>query len=502
MRILLVDDEKIEREGIKFLINKFNMPLIVEEASNGKKAWEYIEKENNVDILLTDVKMPHMDGLELAKKVNLFNPNIVIIIFSAYSEFDYAKKACQANAVNYLLKPIELDEFQDVMNHVMDICEKRKQQELLKESDKKLWLFRLINTKDAIFEIADILHYKYDINLENKNMCFISIETCGNYFEQNGEEFEIIVRSNIGQNFEIINLYPNLSYVLLYSSENIDMEEIENSIRKIYSRLCFDKKEKFSIIVGTKFLGIKNFRNKLQELENILKDTFSYFSGIIYTSKTDVKSAGIMEEQFQLKESVMKSIKDKNIIALKEQLFLYLKRLEDEKSSSAFFAKYLILDIVKAIYQEFGTYNETMIVNTANDIMNSNDLKKVSEVLIKILEEIVEIDKEILPDTSLAIVEIKKIVKNEYMNDIGLEEIADKVCLTSSYVSFIFKKETGNTLIKYLTDYRMKQAKELLENSNMKIVDIGKACGYSNQSYFNKLFKNYYGMTPKQYREQ
>ena len=174
MRILLVDDEKIEREGIKFLINKFNMPLIVEEASNGKKAWEYIEKENNVDILLTDVKMPHMDGLELAKKVNQFNPNIVIIIFSAYSEFDYAKKACQANAVNYLLKPIELDEFQDVMNHVMDICEKRKQQELLKESDKKLWLFRLINTKDAIFEIADILHYKYDINLENTYFCFLN----------------------------------------------------------------------------------------------------------------------------------------------------------------------------------------------------------------------------------------------------------------------------------------------------------------------------------------
>ena len=502
MRILLVDDEKIEREGIKFLINKFNIPLTVEEANNGKKAWEYIEKENNIDILLTDVKMPYMDGLELAKRVNQFNPNIVIIIFSAYSEFDYAKKACQANAVNYLLKPIELDEFQDVMNHVMEICEKRKQQETLKESDKKLWLYRLINTKDTIYEIADILHYKYDINLENKNMCFISVETCGNYFEQNGEEFEEIIRNNIEQSFEIINLYPNLSYLLLYSSENIEMEEIEYSIRKIYSRLCFDKKEKFSIIVGTKFTGIKNFRNKLQDLENTLKDTFSYFSGIIYISKTNMRSTGIMEEQFQLKESVMKSIKDKNIAAVKEQLLLYLKKLEDEKSSSAFFAKYLILDIVKAIYQEFGTYNETMIMNTANDIMNSNDLKKVGEVLIKVLEEIVEMDKEILPDTSLAIVEIKKIVKNEYMNDISLEDIAEKVCLTSSYVSFIFKKETGNTLIKYLTDYRMKQAKELLEHSNMKIVDIGKACGYSNQSYFNKLFKNYYGMTPKQYREK
>ena len=502
MRILLVDDEKIERQGIKFLIKKFDMPLIVEEASNGKKAWEYIQKENNIDILLTDVQMPHMDGLELAKRVHEFNPNVVIIIFSAHSEFDYAKRACQANAVNYLLKPIEVDEFQEVMQRVMEICENRKQQELLKASDKKLWLYRLFNTKDAVCEITDILQLKYDINLENKHMCFISVETFDNYFEQKEEEFESILRKNIKQNFETINLYPNLSYVLLYSSDNIDTDDIENSIRKIYSRLCFDKKEKFSIIVGTKFYGLKNFRNKLQELETTLKDTFSYFSGIIYVSKTNTKSPGIKEEQFQLKESVMKSIKDQNIAAVKEQLLMYLKRLEDEKSSSAFFAKYLILDIVKAIYQEFGTYNETMIINTANDIMNSNDLKKVGEVLIKVLEKIVEMDREKLPDNSVAISEIKKIIHNEYMDDIGLEEIAEKVCLTSSYVSFIFKKETGCTLVKYLTDYRMKQAKELLENSNMKIVDIGKACGYSNQSYFNKLFKNYYGMTPKQYREQ
>ena len=502
MRILLVDDEKIERDGIKFLIDKFQIPLTVHEAANGKKAWEYIEKHNNIDILLTDVKMPYMDGLELAKRVNEFNPNIVIIIFSAYGEFDYAKKACQVNAVNYLLKPIELDEFQEVMERVIEICETRKQQERLKASDKKLWLYRLINTKDNIFEIVDILQYKYDINLENKNMCFVSVETCDNYFEKKEDEFENIIRSNIKQNFEIINLYPNLSYVLLYSNENIEMDEIENSVRKIYNRLIFDKKENFSIIVGTKFFGIRNFRTKLEELENTIKDTFSYFAGIIYTSKTNLKNADVMEEQFQLKESVMKSIKDKNMEAIREQVLVYLKRLEDEKSSSAFFAKYLILDIVKAIYQEFGTYNETMIMNTANDIMNSNDLKKVGEVLIKILEEIVEMDRENLPDTSVTVLEIKKIVKNEYMNDIGLEEIAKKVCLTSSYVSFIFKKETGNTLIKYLTDYRLKQAKELLENSNMKIIDIGKACGYSNQSYFNKLFKNNYGMTPKQYREQ
>ena len=97
---------------------------------------------------------------------------------------------------------------------------------------------------------------------------------------------------------------------------------------------------------------------------------------------------------------------------------------------------------------------------------------------------------------------VKNYIYNHYAEDLTLETLAEKVYLSSGYLSFIFKKETGYNLVKYLTDYRMKKAKELLEESNWKIVDIGKACGYTNQPYFNKLFKNYYGVTPKQYREQ
>ena len=94
MKILLVDDERTEREGIRFLIEKFQFELEVAEAANGKLAMEYLQKYQDVDILLTDVKMPYMDGLQLAKYAKENRPDVIIIIFSAYSEFDYAKKAC------------------------------------------------------------------------------------------------------------------------------------------------------------------------------------------------------------------------------------------------------------------------------------------------------------------------------------------------------------------------------------------------------------------------
>mgnify|MGYP002772029202 CR=1 FL=1 len=505
MKILLVDDERTEREGIRFLMDKFHFELEVAEASNGKLAMEYMQKHADVDILLTDVKMPYMDGLELSRYAKEKRPDVIIIIFSAYSEFDYAKKACEVNAVNYLLKPIEVDEFKQVMEHVISLCEQKKQWREQKENllvaDKKLLLYRLFNSKDAVTEIIEKLK-EYQINLENKYICFVSIETRNNYFELYEESFEMLLKRNMKLKYEQIDFYPNQIYLMIYSSEPIEERSVENSIRLVYASLLEEKAEMPSIIVGTGFFGMKDFNSRVKEMEEVRKDTFSYFSGVIYTAQKAARDTGTLEETMQMKDSIFRSIEDENMPAVEEQMLVYLKRLEHEKSSSAFYAKYLILDIVKAIYQKYGIYNQGMIMQTADDIMNSNDLQKVGEVVSKVIHEITVSQKQSLPDTSLTVSEIKKVIKNEYMKDIGLEEIAERVCLTASYVSFVFKKETGYNLVKYLTDYRMKKAKELLEESNWKIVDIGKACGYTNQPYFNKLFKNYYGVTPKQYREQ
>ena len=161
MKILLVDDERTEREGIRFLIEKFQFELEVAEAANGKLAMEYLQKYQDVDILLTDVKMPYMDGLQLAKYAKENRPDVIIIIFSAYSEFDYAKKACEVSAVNYLLKPIEVEEFKQVMEHVIALCRQKKQWKEQKENllvaDKKLLLYRLFNTKESVTEIVEKL---------------------------------------------------------------------------------------------------------------------------------------------------------------------------------------------------------------------------------------------------------------------------------------------------------------------------------------------------------
>lgn len=146
MKILLVDDEREEREGISWLIEKYKYPLEIMQAANGKEALKCIEN-HKIDILFTDVKMPIMNGLDLAKKVHETRPETKIIIFSAYGEFSYAKQALEAHAVSYLLKPIEIEEFQKVMISVMQSIHEES------EEDQRLQTAELQNRRNLLYKV-------------------------------------------------------------------------------------------------------------------------------------------------------------------------------------------------------------------------------------------------------------------------------------------------------------------------------------------------------------
>ncbi|MEK0316158.1 response regulator transcription factor [Cohnella sp. 56] len=125
-KILVVDDQKIERTGIQFLIREYRLDLEVVEAENGEAALDYI-RHHDLDILFTDIRMPFMDGLSLAEQTRRLKPDVKIVIFSAYGEFEYAKKAMELHVHHYVLKPVQDQEFLNAMRSVLELCEKEKQ---------------------------------------------------------------------------------------------------------------------------------------------------------------------------------------------------------------------------------------------------------------------------------------------------------------------------------------------------------------------------------------
>ena len=230
-RILLVDDEAQERDGIRFLIEKYKLPLTVVEAQNGQKALEYL-KEHPVDILFTDVKMPYKDGLELAKETFQFNPGIRIVIFSAYGEFEYAKRAMEANAVDYLLKPIELDEFLKVMHKVIGGLERQREESKQEREQRDASMKRVFYkafTGGSVSAADQEMLTEYFQKLGKERKVLVSLESGRNIFEQQEDVFLKLLHTYIRIPCEYVNLYPDSSVVLLADENRILGGELRKS---------------------------------------------------------------------------------------------------------------------------------------------------------------------------------------------------------------------------------------------------------------------------------
>ena len=503
LNILLVDDETSERDGISYLIKKYNLPLNIAEAYNGKKALEYI-KSNQVDILLTDIKMPYMDGLELAKETFQYDKNIKIIIFSAYGEFEYAKKAFEANAVNYLLKPIELSEFEKVMKEVIHLCEEQKTQkeyqQNLEEADKKVLFYKLLT--GGYFNEIEKKQLNHNLKvLEEKWIVLINIETQKSIFEEKESVFLTLVKTYMKYSYEYVNIYPNAAYLILKNKNRMNLETIEDSINLLNRDIKLLLNDSVSFVVSENFNDINLISTKADILNSIRNSIYDYDRNILFESILKNNTEFYAEEIEYEKNEIMKAIDEKDLGKINILANNLIQSLVKNNSVSKIYVNHIFYGMINKLYVKFGFYDKTLIHKQIEKLLRCRDGKDLETVFHEILKEVTS-NYAIKEEDSKGIAyKVIKIIESEYMNDLSLEYIAEKINFAPSYLSYIFKKETGSNIIKYITDYRMEKAKKLLEEGKLKIVQVGKACGYENQSYFNRLFKNYYGLTPKQMKE-
>ena len=209
-RILIVDDEKIERNGIKFLLKQMGFHLEVLEAQNGKKAVEMLEKEK-VDILLTDIKMPFMDGMELIRTLHGKYEDMKIIIFSGFSDFEYARTAMKYEVKDYILKPVEPNEFKNTMNRVMaEINEQTLKKELLDKSQEFLLdhlLYSLVNGS-SVEEIENRAANMVDTAVIHSFCQMLLIEFSEDFFGKRDQGFVDVIKDYLGEEIHYLNLNP------------------------------------------------------------------------------------------------------------------------------------------------------------------------------------------------------------------------------------------------------------------------------------------------------
>lgn len=535
IKVFLVEDEMVIRRGIKNSIDwEKEGYIFCGEASDGELAYPMIIKEKP-DILITDIRMPFMDGLELCKLVKKELPNIKILILSGYDEFDYAKEAIRLGVTEYLLKPISSGKLLEALNGVSESIRREKEDKDLVRKYMEEMRENTEHEKQKFFEqmiagnlsTADALETgkKYEMNLSAGMYNLLLFRfTLGEENRKSGEllgEAEYAIEKlteRLEYVFEFQRGVEGWAFLLMADNEEQMSERVKElskdleEIMKNYSTIAY-----FGGI-GQPVARLRELEESFREAERALAARFTMELNRIISVEDirmaqnvdtlddiEITSFGEIEKTRTMLEKFLNNGAEDEI---DEFVDVYINELPEENLKSVLMRQYIIMDAyivmmsfcekIEGIEGEMQAQSEEL----KNSMKTSQTLEEIKNYIRMLLKKIIGVRDTISGRRYSDIIEIAKDqIRKTYMSDeISLNTIAAEVGMSPSYFSSIFSKEMGKTFVEYLTEIRMDRAKELLMCSSMKTSEIGYEVGYKDPHYFSYIFKKTQNCTPKEFR--
>lgn len=535
IKVFLVEDEMVIRRGIKNSIDwEKEGYIFCGEASDGELAYPMIIKEKQ-DILITDIRMPFMDGLELCKLVKKELPNIKILILSGYDEFDYAKEAIRLGVTEYLLKPISSGKLLEALNWVSESIRREKEDKDLVRKYMEEMRENTEHEKQKFFEqmiagnlsMADALETgkKYEMNLSAGMYNLLLFRfTLGEENRKSGEllgEAEYAIEKlteRLEYVFEFQRGVEGWAFLLMADNEEQMSERVKElskdleEIMKNYSTIAY-----FGGI-GQPVARLRELEESFREAERALAARFTMELNRIISVEDirmaqnvdtlddiEITSFGEIEKTRTMLEKFLNNGAEDEI---DEFVDVYINELPEENLKSVLMRQYIIMDAyivmmsfcekIEGIEGEMQAQSEEL----KNSMKTIQTLEEIKNYIRMLLKKIIGVRDTISGRRYSDIIEIAKDqIRKTYMSDeISLNTIAAEVGMSPSYFSSIFSKEMGKTFVEYLTEIRMDRAKELLMCSSMKTSEIGYEVGYKDPHYFSYIFKKTQNCTPKEFR--
>ena len=535
IKVFLVEDEMVIRRGIKNSIDwEKEGYIFCGEASDGELAYPMIIKEKP-DILITDIRMPFMDGLELCKLVKEELPNIKILILSGYDEFDYAKEAIRLGVTEYLLKPISSGKLLEALNGVSESIRREKEDKDLVRKYMEEMRENTEHEKQKFFEqmiagnlsMADALETgkKYEMNLSAGMYNLLLFRfTLGEENRKSGEllgEAEYAIKKlteRLEYVFEFQRDVEGWAFLLMADNEEQMSERVKElskdleEIMKNYSTITY-----FGGIVQP-VARLRELEESFREAERALAARFTMELNRIISVEDirmaqnvdtlddiEITSFGEIEKTRTMLEKFLNNGAEDEI---DEFVDVYINELPEENLKSVLMRQYIIMDAyivmmsfcekIEGIEGEMQAQSEEL----KNSMKTIQTLEEIKNYIRMLLKKIIGVRDTISGRRYSDIIEIAKDqIRKTYMSDeISLNTIAAEVGMSPSYFSSIFSKEMGKTFVEYLTEIRMDRAKELLMCSSMKTSEIGYEVGYKDPHYFSYIFKKTQNCTPKEFR--
>ena len=535
IKVFLVEDEMVIRRGIKNSIDwEKEGYIFCGEASDGELAYPMIIKEKP-DILITDIRMPFMDGLELCKLVKKELPNIKILILSGYDEFDYAKEAIRLGVTEYLLKPISSGKLLEALNGVSESIRREKEDKDLVRKYMEEMRENTEHEKQKFFEqmiagnrsMADALETgeKYEMNLSAGMYNLLLFRfTLGEENRKSGEllgEAEYAIEKlteRLEYVFEFQRGVEGWAFLLMADNEEQMSERVKElskdleEIMKNYSTIAY-----FGGI-GQPVARLRELEESFREAERALAARFTMELNRIISVEDirmaqnvdtlddiEITSFGEIEKTRTMLEKFLNNGAEDEI---DEFVDVYINELSEENLKSVLMRQYIIMDayiVMMSFCEKFEGIEGEMQAQSEelkNSMKTIQTLEEIKNYIRMLLKKIIGVRDTISGRRYSDIIEIAKDqIRKTYMSDeISLNTIAAEVGMSPSYFSSIFSKEMGKTFVEYLTEIRMDRAKELLMCSSMKTSEIGYEVGYKDPHYFSYIFKKTQNCTPKEFR--
>lgn len=518
-KIILVDDEDDIRGRITSMITDETGFQVVASASNGYDALELIE-EYQPDAVITDIRMPYIDGLALAEEIKTEFPKVKVAFLTGYGEFDYARKAVELSVLSYLMKPVVKKDVLDYLKKLKKILDDEydlvHNQELLNKNfvkNRQMFIEVQLNEylkKSELTELDLNLMNVYDVDLTESKYIIGLIE----FFNSSNEErikSETFVRefltSTLPQYELVIPFYTSSGLAFIIKNDELYLSEVELTMEKLETAKYEHDEVKIRIALSSIFDDMKVYSKKFQEAYTILEASRFTNRGCVVSfenmEENNSSNIGFSPDNIKEIESIVRFGSDDEITEIFNKYITITNELPINDTAHQLFlvaSSNIIMNYAFSLGIEFNQYYKNGFIN---DLLN---FLSTEEILNYTKNEILKLRHSMIKETNTKLTEITDQVVsyidlNYSDNSINLDKVSEHFNVSVSYLSSLLKKEKGISFNKYLIQVRIEKAKELLKFSDLKVVEVAKKVGYNDVYYFSHSFKKNTLKSPKEFRE-
>ncbi len=538
MKLLILDDEPILRQGIINKLKMSGLPIdIVGEAGDGKAGLELVQREAP-DIVITDIRMPGMDGIAFIEQAQRMNEQLGFIVVSGYSDFEYAKRAIRLGVSDYLLKPVDDDQLKECLSKIINKIEKgrmsndemirlRNETDLSRETLRKQYMTKMLQQADHP-DLSAAVRNEQLSRIENKYRKYLAVVLVlepiqlPHYSFRQGDESLIwfAIENVLSERMESSGRDGVLFQHILHEHEMVYLLGIESSseglviqawLKEVLDGLQNYLKLQVTIAIGTTVDDIGQIQQSYKQAKQAIRNKMIYGTGQIYDYESLQKRSGergiLLTDEDESK--LFYWLSEYNAIALQNWIEFRIRSLAHSPSATYMQLEWLCVDLY-LLFRKYLLANTGVtewIIGEMDDLLywlqNLSIWQDAVNQMQNIADNIVGYLSQNNPSSNKDLMEeVKYYMEMNYDKSITLQSISERFYIHPNYFSRRFKERYAQSFVDYLTGIRMKKAMDWLRETDIKIQDIANRVGFEDASYFSNVFRKYYGVTPKQHREQ